>query len=61
MKNAVVISALSWGLHWLAPVLGLSNFVVFCIVTFVIMVSCGYLFDYLMARRAADERTRSQR
>jgi hypothetical protein len=67
MKNAIVtlitvavISALSWVLHWAAPVLGLSNFVVFCVVAFVIMVSCGYLYDYLKARPSSDEHTRSQ-
>lgn len=39
------ISALSWGLHALGPVLGVPGFLIFCVVTFAIMVSCGYAWD----------------
>jgi hypothetical protein len=67
MRNAICtlvlgafIASVSWLLDWLAPVLGLSVFVIFCVVTFAIMVSCGYLFDYLTAHPSSGERNRTR-
>ena len=48
--TVAVISALSWGLHVLAGELGLSNFLIFCVLAFAAMVTAGYAFDYLQER-----------
>lgn len=48
------IAGLSWLLRWLHADLGLGYFLIFCIVTFGIMVACGYLVDYLSAGPASD-------
>ena len=50
------IVGVSWLLGWLGAVLGLSGFLVFCVMTFVVMVSCGYLYDYLSAGARANDR-----
>jgi len=42
----------SWLLHWLAVVMGLSGFMVFCVLTFVVMASCGFAWDRHEARSA---------
>lgn len=58
VRNAILIAilvafiaALCWGLGLLASSMEFSSFMIFCAVTFAVMVSCGYAWDWYAARR----------
>jgi hypothetical protein len=57
MRNAICLSllaafvaGLSWVLGLLSKSMEFSSFMIFCVVTFALMVTAGYAYDYFDTR-----------